>query len=793
MTASELYYDSVEPGPSHSTALAADPYYLSSDGAEAELVAPNVQSALELSPYSIPAGFTLAGGFVFFHAAVPSSTMPIGVYAARGQSLSEVAVSSAVQAPLVLPGGFTAVGGLVYFTSVDADGSIGLWRSDGTAAGTTEVASGLQNGHDLSPNNLTALGDTLLFAATDATGTQRVWTSDGTSAGTQPLTDSSGAALIFPPFSSATIVVSGARALVFGAAAIWSTDGTSAGTTEIYAGAQNQVLSDPLAWNGGVAFVVGASGGYSLWTTDGTSAGTRKIADVATALAAGASLVALDRQYFGSGLLYDASDAGGGTGLWFSNVDGSAPVEIALGEQGSQSLAPANLTRVGNLVFFGGTDASGERGLWVTDGTSAGTSEILSGSQDGYNLWPYGFTPFAAYNDDILFTAGDSSGASGLWISNGTSAGAYELVSGVTPANLTALGDRMIFSSGSDLWSTDGTVAGTQKIGSGTTVQSNLGNFVGLGDRVVFSGWNGQEWQTDGTAAGTFALSTPQNGADKFRINAAPDDFNGDGTSDMLWSCFNYDYGWTMFQDQHVGSNFYGSPIGPDILCTGDFNGDGTTDILSQTALGLREWTMKNGAIVDRIDLGAANGWIPLAGDFNGDGTTDLLWTNSYASDAWLWIMNGGQHTASVDLGNISGWTPVKAGDFNGDGIDDIVWQNNTSGDVYEWLMGNGARSDSVYLGNLSGWTLAGTGDFNGDGVADMVWTNNASGDAWEWTMNSSGARYKLAAVGDYRGAGTSDMVWQGAAAGDLWLWTMNGGVHTANSYLGSLRGWTAT
>src|SRR5947208_187457 len=66
-----------------------------------------------------------------------------------------------------------AMDGVLYFNN-----NGGLWRSDGTSAGTTPVTTRVTNVSAMTP-----IGSTLWFAGQDANGVE-VWKSDGTDAGT---------------------------------------------------------------------------------------------------------------------------------------------------------------------------------------------------------------------------------------------------------------------------------------------------------------------------------------------------------------------------------------------------------------------------------------------------------------------------------------------------------------------------------------------------------------------------------------------------------------------------------
>jgi ELWxxDGT repeat protein len=71
-----------------------------------------------------------------------------------------------------------AFNGAVYFTAT-ANGANGvaLWKSDGTAAGTGMINSGV--GEGFMPCDLTVFGNRLYFSASGSAGTE-LWTSDGT-------------------------------------------------------------------------------------------------------------------------------------------------------------------------------------------------------------------------------------------------------------------------------------------------------------------------------------------------------------------------------------------------------------------------------------------------------------------------------------------------------------------------------------------------------------------------------------------------------------------------------------
>jgi ELWxxDGT repeat protein len=68
-----------------------------------------------------------------------------------------------------LPAGLVDVNGVLFFAANDGTAGTELWRSDGTAAGTTLVKDIRPGGAGSAPANLTNVNGTLFFAANDGT------------------------------------------------------------------------------------------------------------------------------------------------------------------------------------------------------------------------------------------------------------------------------------------------------------------------------------------------------------------------------------------------------------------------------------------------------------------------------------------------------------------------------------------------------------------------------------------------------------------------------------------------
>src|SRR5205085_1552209 len=86
------------------------------------------------------------------------------------------------------PTSFVGVNGATLFVAYDGK-SNGLWRTDGTPAGTTLVKQLLQVAGSGSEPHLAVLNGVLLFEAADPVNGAALWRSDGTPDGTTMVTD----------------------------------------------------------------------------------------------------------------------------------------------------------------------------------------------------------------------------------------------------------------------------------------------------------------------------------------------------------------------------------------------------------------------------------------------------------------------------------------------------------------------------------------------------------------------------------------------------------------------------
>jgi len=228
---------------------------------------------------------------------------------------------------------FVEAGGHVYFLFGKTLGSLAIWRTDGTPAGTDPAVTAASGA--VKPVSLSEAGGRLFFAAREAKGSTAVlpWASDGSDEGTVLLTraELDLGPSFFEFFEPPKFVELYGR--VFFAASdpqhdeeLWSTDGTPEGTeqlTEIAPGLLDANPRELKVWNGRLYFRArDAMHGMELWTSDGTAEGTRLVQDIfpGPSWSKPADLTATEQ-----GLYFSAHNSAHGRELWVLPPDELEP------------------------------------------------------------------------------------------------------------------------------------------------------------------------------------------------------------------------------------------------------------------------------------------------------------------------------------------------------------------------------------------------------------------------------------------------------------------------------------
>ncbi len=289
----------------------------------------------------------------------------------------------------------TEVNGTLFFRAIGGPGGGGLWKSDGTAAGTVPVASfGCPSG-----TPITGVNGTLFLSVgggnTGCPGGAALWKSDGTREGTvrvasmQDTSDSlcSGA-------GGRTCYAAVDDLLLFGAERdgpddtfdLWKSDGSEAGTTLItHLGGYP---SDFTPLDGRLVFTVDGA----LWGSDGTPAGTQPLTG---------SALALDFTTAEGTVFFSM----GGT-LWRSDGTPTGTFQVTPGPTGVRVLASHDGT-----VFFSAREPEGGLALWRSDGTKAGTARIYRLARNFLSLTP----PAAVVNGGLVLPALEPAHGIELW------------------------------------------------------------------------------------------------------------------------------------------------------------------------------------------------------------------------------------------------------------------------------------------------------------------------------------------------------------------------------------------
>ena len=467
----------------------------------------------------------VAGDTVFFTADAYGQSP--GLYKTDGTEAGTVQVEQTWG--LAVPRDLVPVGDALYFSGeaklpTSEQHAYGLARSDGTAAGTVIVKA---FAHDGMPAGLARVGETFYFSA--GVGNRELWKSDGTEAGSVLLKD------INPgPRASNPTAFTGANGTTFFVAdngtngrELWKTDGTAAGTVMVAdtdPGPGSGFVTSPalLAVNGTLYFL-GEGRSAGLWKSDGTAGGTLRLVDSTVprplpgprllAEVGGAVVFAgADRRTL---VRYDGADGGGG---------GGATV-LRGGPDSSFAVATGGFARLGDLLLFTASDGDGGVELWKTDGTVGGTELLADLNRAGASN-PSGL---ARVGDAVYFAADDGVHGVEPWKTDGTAAGTVRLADinpgafGSSPSRFTAGPDgRTYFVAtdahhGTELWATDGTPGGTRRVGDlGTPAASKPRDFRAFRNNLFFMANTADAsspslFRSDGTPEGTVRLGTGYN------------------------------------------------------------------------------------------------------------------------------------------------------------------------------------------------------------------------------------------------------------------------------------------
>jgi len=446
------------------------------------------------APGSDPHSFVIYRNEVWFGAAH-------GLWKSDGTAAGTVLVSALDDARSLV-----VAGDRLFFTGRTRSTGAELWMSDGTASGTRMVADlgpGTNDGIVFS-DTTTALGNRVLFRADDGQHGDELWISDGSVAGTHIVRDlNPGAGDGVYDFGRLAVM---GNAVFFAGTTpatgfeLWKTDGTETGTVlvhETVAGTEGRVPSRITVAGDRLFFQVEGTSfqPWQLWVSDGTSAGTRRLQSNELA-GMGNEMTGID------GVLWFAgADRLHGFEPWRSDgTDAGTAMITNLAAEDPPSSAPHAFTAAGDWVYFEAWDGTGPyqfqtgaSSIWRSDGTPEGTLKVVDTFSYSYQ----------AVGRNLFFTP---AGASPLWMSAGTPESTAEATSFTSkfpsiPSIQKVVGDTLFVNAGGTLYAMKASLTGPA-ISLGTPFAAV---YDVAGKALVFA--NNDLWVSDGTPQGTFVIA----------------------------------------------------------------------------------------------------------------------------------------------------------------------------------------------------------------------------------------------------------------------------------------------
>lgn len=310
-----------------------------------------------------------------------------------------------------------ADGSYILFEGNDPTAGTEPYISNGTSGGTTLLKDIYPGSNGSSPESYFSSNGLIYFSAADATGTN-LWVSDGTAANTSKV----GSGL-----NPSHFIEYQGNVYFYSTAGLYKTDGTTPGTSLIFSGSMSK-NGKPLIFNSLLYFVGnGSSSGEELWVTDGdptlSAAHTHLVKDI---VSGSGSSSPYNLYAFNGSIFFVADDGTHGQELWKTNGTDAGTVmvqDLNTTSNNNGDSKPYGLTEVSGELFFAADDGLGVAGffgsfhLFKTDGNTISLVKRLSTTGDPA---PFGFT---AYNSKLYFTAKDGVHGYELWVSDGSTGG----------------------------------------------------------------------------------------------------------------------------------------------------------------------------------------------------------------------------------------------------------------------------------------------------------------------------------------------------------------------------------
>lgn len=386
---------------------------------------------------------------------------------------------------------FGVLDNILYFSGADETHGAELWQTDGTAEGTLLVSDVWAGSDSSKPSDFIVSNNKLYFTAnTPATGRELYeYSGSGTPARITDINGGAGNSFETPHFWLLN------NLLYF--------DAANAGGKGVYAlqsGSVSKIFDIPSGYSldnfihlGNVLFFSISNGadGLKIYKTSGIN--TPALVKSFTGALSG--FLPPQMITWNNKIYFTAAESGFDVELWAT--DGTTTTEVADINPGANGSHPTIVNSVvlnGKLVFSANTDESGYE-LWSTDGTSAGTRMLKDiNTEAAAGSVPFLLVPWNGYsnihqeleNSDYYNRTANFNGSIFFTADNGTN--------------------------GVELYKTDGTENGTVLVKDINPSGNGAGYFyIYTQSGLVFDGDNGidglEPWMSDGTGTGTSEIS----------------------------------------------------------------------------------------------------------------------------------------------------------------------------------------------------------------------------------------------------------------------------------------------
>ncbi len=467
------------------------------------------------------------GNYIFTTAVADLSNYSVSVLKPPARPNQECSISSNGTGQLAGANVSVSISCKLQVLFVGNDGSTGyeLYKTDGTAAGTSQIKD-INTNTDSNPSDFVDVNGVIYFAASDGGTGMELWKTTGVALGTALVKDiNSGADSSYP--SNLTKV----GGLLFFTAQgnigqeLWKYDPSTAILTgvDVNPGLTNSTPNSSSPRNlvavGGVLYftATSATNGNELWKYDPAIAPPLQVIDIVTG-AVGSNpnyltLVGTSKLYF------SAYTAASGDELWQLDPAAATPLPTIVAElvATTGSSYPSNLKAMGSYLYFSATTAANGYELYRYDGSAAPVLiDINGGAGSSYP------GQFEVAGSTLYLSADNGSSGRELFKCVATTCslvvdiwqgmnGTYPNSS--SPSNITAVGSVVYFTAndganGNELWKYDGSATlidiNTGAVGGAPNSSSPRDLVVLNYNTLVFSAYDsaqGQElWAYNGSA-----------------------------------------------------------------------------------------------------------------------------------------------------------------------------------------------------------------------------------------------------------------------------------------------------